>query len=190
MKRFSVILMLLVSLVAIAGAQPKAVHFKKLQEFLPNKAPQGFERKKPSGQTQTTMGMTTSEASVRFVGSRTEKVKSEETGQMEERSIEMTLEATISDVFLVPFGAAAYMMQTGDYENETEDGYEKSIMYKNFRGKESVSSSEDSKHCELELFVANRFLIKLRGENTDNVKLLHSLLESIDLAKLEKAQPQ
>ena len=189
MKRLSLVLLALASVVAILSAQPKAVHFKKLQEFLPTKAPAGFERKKPSGQTQTVMGMTTSEATVRFTGTKTEKVKNETTGQMEEQSVEMTLEATISDISLVPFAAAAYMMQTGDYENETEDGYEKSIVHKNFRGKESVSSSEDNKKCELELFVVNRFLIKLRAENTADIKSLYALLDNIDLAKLEKAQP-
>jgi hypothetical protein len=190
MKTLSGVALQTLLVTTVLMAQPKAVHFKKLQEFLPTKAPAGFARQKPSGGTQTMMGMTTSEARVRFTGSKTEKAKNEETGAMEERVVDISLEAIISDVSLVPFAAAAYLMQTGEYENETEEGYEKSITYKNFRGKESVSTTEYSKKASIELFVANRFLVRLQAENTDDLKGLYTLLDDIDLARLEKVQPQ
>lgn len=188
MKKFIVLVMCLAMTVPLT-AQQKAVHFKKLQAFLPTKAPAEFTRQKPTGQTQSALGMTTSEAKVTLTRSAKDSVKNDETGEMEERSVTITLEVTISDVSLIPFAAAAYMMQTGDFENETEEGYEKSITVKNFRGKETVTNTPDNKRCGIELFVGNRFLVKLQGESTSDVKLLYALLDQIDLAKLEKEQP-
>lgn len=174
--------------VNILSAQAKAVHFRKLQEFLPTTELKGFERKKPTGQTQSAMGMTTSEATVRYV----ELAKSDsvqmEMGEIPQNGTK-TIEITISDISGVPFAAMAAMAYQQDYENETEDGYEKSVTIKtNYRGKETVSTG-DYKRCEVEFMVANRFMVKLKAENTDEVKLLYNLIDGIDLAKLEKLQP-
>jgi hypothetical protein len=186
MKNLLVFLLMLACSFNVLSAQAKAVHFKKLQEFLPTAEIKGFERKKPTGQTQSAMGMTTSEATVRYV----EPAK-ENQDDMAEETMEptKTIEVSISDISGIPFAAMTAMVYQQDFENETEDGYEKSTVIKtNYRGKETVSTG-DYKRCEIEFMVANRFVVKLKAENTDDVKLLYTLIDGIDVAKLEKAQP-
>jgi len=66
MKIFSLFLVLTIAICSLSIAQPKIVRFKQLQEFLPSQEIPGFKRNKAIGSTQTQMGMTTSEASVRY----------------------------------------------------------------------------------------------------------------------------
>jgi len=161
-------------------SQTKAVHFKKLQEYLPSIDMKGFERKKPTGQTQTAMGMTTSEAKVRYVTIQKEEPQGEEGTQ------EQTIEITLSDVAGIPYGQMAAMQYQQDFENETEDGYEKSVTVKgSYKGKESVRNG-DYKSCNLEFMVGNRFTMKLDGNGFSDASVLKKLAESVDLAKLEK----
>lgn len=165
--------------------QMKAVHFKKLQEFLPSAEIPGFERKKPTGQTQTSMGMTTSEAKVRYVT----QSKEEEEAQEETAEPQKAIEITISDMGGIPYGSMVAMAYQQEFDNETEDGYEKSVVVQgSYKGKESVRM-EDYKSCELEFAVGNRFVVKMQASNTDDVNLLHSLTASMNLAKLEKTTP-
>lgn len=173
-----------VTLSASVLGQGKAVHFKKLQEFLPSADLAGFERKKPSGQTQTNMGMTTSEAKVRYVTKQAEPAN-----EMDAAVPEQSIEVSISDLSGIPYGQMALMAYQGESENETEDGYEKSVTVKKiYKGKESARTG-DYKQCSLEFGVGNRFLVKFEANNTDDVKILHKLVESMNLAGLEKATP-
>ncbi len=170
------------------SAQSKAVHFKKLQDFLPNTKLEGFERKKPTGQTQTSMGMTTSEAKVRY-----EPEQKEEPGhdapQSEESPPYVTFEVSISDVSGIPYGMMAAMAYQQEFENETEDGYEKSVTVKgSYKGKEEIRTG-GSKQCDLEFIVGSRFIVKLEASGTDDVKLLYKLADGMDLAKLQKTTP-
>ena len=183
MKR--IILLLTLGTIAYTAtfAQAKAVHFKKLQEFLPTMNIEGFERKKPTGQTQTQMGMTTSEAKVRYA----EKGK-EEAEMAEDAPPLRSIEITISDMAGIPYAGMVAMAYQQDFENESENGYEKSVTVKGHRGKESAQTGE-YKDCHLEFMVANRYVIKLDAQATDDVKMLHKLAASIDLAKLEKLIP-
>jgi hypothetical protein len=184
MKSSMILLALIVLATAPSPGQAKAVHFKKLQEFLPTIDLPGFERKKPTGQTQTSMGMTTSEAKVRYATKQSEEAVADEMAEPQK-----SIEITITDMSGVPFGQMAAMAYQQDFENESEDGYEKSVVVKkNYKRKESAHTG-DYKSCELEFAVGNRFLIKLQASNTDDVKLLHSLANSMDLAKLEKTAP-
>ncbi|MBI2619575.1 MAG: hypothetical protein HYW57_05800 [Ignavibacteriales bacterium] len=184
------ILLSLLAFILVAGsvpAQTKTVHFKKLQDFLPTATLKGLERKKPTGQTQTTMGMTTSEAKVRYV---TEQKQEDQPVPEPEEAVEyVSIEVTISDLSGIPFGMMTAMAYQQDFENETEDGYERSVTIKEaYKGKEVVQSG-DYKRCELEFIVGNRFMVKLQGSATDDLKLLHTLVGSMDLAKLEKTTP-
>lgn len=173
-----------ITLSASAPGQGKPVHFKKLQEFLPTADLSGFERKKPSGQTQTNMGMTSSEAKVRYVTKQAEPANEMETPEPE-RSVEIS----ISDLSGIPYGQMAMMAYQGEFENETEDGYEKSVtVKKQYKGKESARTG-DYKQCSLEFGVGNRFLVKIEADNTDDITILHKLVDSMNLAGLEKATP-
>ncbi len=163
-------------------SQSKAVHFKKLQEYLPSGEMKGFERKKPTGQTQTNMGMTTSEAKVRYVTMQKEEPQNEEETQQQ------TIEITLSDMAGIPYGQMAAMEYQQEFENETEDGYEKSVVIKGYKGKESVRNG-DYKSCSLEFMVGNRFIMKLEGDGFSDASILAKLAESVNLTKLEKLTP-
>lgn len=176
MKIFSLILAILVAGASVSVAQPKVVRFKKLQEFLPTKEIPAFKRNKPTGSTQTAMGMTTSEASVRYVKAGNDTIQ------------EQTIEVKISDMALMPFAAWAMMYQQQDYENETEEGYEKTVwVKKNYKGVEK-SQAGDSRMCSLNFAVGNRFNISIEGHGFADAKVLADLAESMDLGTLSKTE--
>jgi len=152
--------------------QQKVVHFKKLQSFLPTKAIEGYTRSKPTGSTQKNMGFSSSEAEVRY-----EKVTD---------SITYSIEVKIVDMSLIPYGAWAMAYQQMDFENETEDGYEKTVtVAKNYKGIEKASTGE-YKSCSLNFAVGNKFHVTMEANGLDDVKMLYSLVEAMDLEKLAK----
>jgi hypothetical protein len=197
MKKLLAVLLIFVMSTATASSQTKVVHFKKIQECLPTKELKGFKRMKPGGSTQTAFGMTTSEATVRY-----QQAVSESPGGMRgeippvtdpygsESEATASIEVKVSDVTGVPFAAMAFAVDRGDFENEREDGYEKSTVVKGkYKGIEEVSHGEGYKSCKLSFSVANRFTVELNASGTDDVKLLQALVESMNLDKLEKLTP-
>ena len=155
-----------------AQTTQKTVSFKKLQEFLPKIDLSGFNRLKPGGETSSAMGMATSEAHVTY-----------EKGGDDSISIEVK----INDVAGIPFAQmGASMIGMTEFENETENGYEKSIKVQGFPGTEKVDNSEDNKSTEIMLFVGNRFQVEIQGRGTSDATLLHKLLDDMKLGDLSK----
>jgi len=155
---------------AASQATQKTVSFKKLQEFLPKVDLSGFSRLKPGGETSSAMGMSTSEAHVTY-----------------EKGDDMSIEVKISDISGVPMAQMGLsMMGMTEFENETENGYEKSVKVQGFAGTEKVNNSEDNKSCEIMLFVGNRFTVELQGRGTNDAALLHKLLDDMKLGDLSK----
>lgn len=175
MRTFIITLLCLTAAAAVTAqepAQPKAVHFKKLQAFLPAKAPAGFTRGKPTGSTHTMTGFSVSEAKVRF--------------ERPSDTVSSAIEASISDMTQMPAAAWAAMYEQAEYENETEEGSERTVtVAKSYKGIEKVQSGE-SRSCELSFVVAQRFHVQFTGIDTDEIALLYALAESMDLAGLAK----
>ncbi|MDK9700748.1 MAG: hypothetical protein OEM52_11440 [bacterium] len=167
------VLMAAMSFVTFAQTETEAkvISFKKLQEYLPTAAPDGFTRSKPTGTTANAMGYAVSEATVNFVKPEQDTIP------------EITLTAKIIDMSTMQYAALASVALV-DFEQETETGYEKTVKIKSWRGIERVN--HDAKSCELTLFSANRFVITLESSNTDELKPLYKLLDGIDIVKLEK----
>jgi opacity protein-like surface antigen len=169
--------LILIFVLAVAGsslaasqAAQKVVSFKKLQEFLPKVDLSGFSRTKPGGETSSAMGMSTSQAFVTY-----------------KKGDDVSIEVKISDISGVPFAQmGASVIGMTEFETETETGYEKSVKVQGFAGTEKVDNSEDSKSCEIMLFVANRFQVELRGSGTSDAALLHKLLDDMKLGDLSK----
>ncbi|HAP35128.1 MAG TPA: hypothetical protein DCQ28_03990 [Bacteroidetes bacterium] len=171
----------------------KIINFKKLQEFLPTKAPEGFTRQKPKGQTMSSSGISSSNASVEFTSPK--KIKELQTmddGKQDSVEVDVTWSATIDITDYAGMGegmsAALQMIGGMEFENETENGYEKSVKFKDYKGIEKVSSQENSNSCSLQLVVGNRFLVNANGNNFADVTILHSLLNSMDMKKLEQTK--
>lgn len=160
-------------------AQPKVVHFKKLQECLPSKDIAGLKRAKPTGTTQTAMGMSTSEAGVRF-----ETPPSDE-AQTENAPAPKSIEVKIADMVMMPYALMAFGNQQ-DYENETEEGYEKSVTLKSkYKGMEQGRTGE-SKSCKVSFGVANRYIVTIETYGFPDNKILGTVVDALDLDKLEK----
>ncbi|MEW6062140.1 MAG: hypothetical protein AB1600_09405 [Bacteroidota bacterium] len=152
--------------------QQKVVHFKKLQSFLPTTTLPGYMRGKPTGSTQKNMGFSSSEASVRY-----EKATDSTT---------YSIEIKIVDMSLIPYAAWAMAYQQMDFENETEDGYEKSVtVAKKYKGIEKANTG-DYESCSLNFAVGNRFHVEMEASGLDDVKILYSLVDAMDLDKLAK----
>ena len=179
MKSFFFFVVLSAVCFSISAAQQdsatsvKVVHFKKLQEFLPSLDVKGFKRGKPIGATESSSGMSMSEASVRYA---TEPGENDTVQQQ-------TIEIKIVDMSQVPGWAQAY--QLANFERETEDGYEKSVSVKGYKGIEKAQTG-DSKSCSLNFAVGTRFNVSLEGSGFQDIKMLNSLVDSMDLAELEK----
>lgn len=172
----------MVLLIFVAGslfAQPKAIHFKKLQEFLPAIELENFVRKKPTGSTQTTMGFTSSFAEVQYEENIPENVEN-----FQQRRINIK----ITDASLYPAMLMGFMMLS-DYESEDENGIEKSTWVKEkYKGILKIQNGE-YKSVNLSFAVVNRFLVEIEAENTDSEELIQKLIDNIDFAKLEVLQP-
>lgn len=171
-KKMALFLILAAGCFFMLGAQTaqKTVSFKKLQEFLPKVDLSGFSRLKPGGETSSAMGMSTSEARVNY-----------------EKSGDISIEVKISDLAGIPMAQMGLsMMGMTEFENETENGYEKSVKIQGFPGTEKVDTAEDGKSCEIMLYVGNRFSVEIRGNGTSDATLLHKLLDDMKLGDLSK----
>lgn len=174
MKSFMCMLLIFSAVLCVSAQeqQQKVVHFKKLQSFLPTTTLPGYMRGKPTGSTQKNMGFSSSEASVRY-----EKATDSTT---------YSIEIKIVDMSLIPYGAWAMAYQQMDFENETEDGYEKSVtVAKKYKGIEKANTG-DYKSCSLNFAVRNRFHVEMEASGLDDVKILYSLVDAMDLDKLAK----
>jgi hypothetical protein len=160
------------AMITTGQTQQKVVNFKKLQEFLPQIDLPGFTKGKPAGQTSTAMGMATSEASLRY-----EKAEKGET---------ISVEVQIEDTAGIPFaGAGMSMLGLTEFENQTENGYEKSVKIQGFSGTEKMENGE-YKSAEINLIVASRFMVNIKGDGTSDVASLRKLVDSMNLAELAK----
>jgi hypothetical protein len=156
------------ALVATGQAQQKTVNFRELQKFLPVIEVPGFTRGKPGGQTSSALGMSSSEATLIYVKGNDR------------------IEISIQDMAGVPFASMGVsILGATEFENQTENGYEKSIKIGGFPGTEKVDNGR-YKSAEIDLFVANRFMVKVAGQGISDAALLRKLIESVNLGDLAK----
>jgi hypothetical protein len=171
--------LLLAGSAATAAAQQQVVHFKTLQGFLPTRDVAGYTRGKPTGQTTSAMGFTISEASIEY----------ESQAQPSDDMSPPTLRVTITDMSGNPAAGFAQMALAFDIEQETEDGYQKSIQVEGkYRGTEQATTTQGSESCSITVLVGTRFVVQLDGSGTADAKLLHGLLGTMKLSELENAK--
>lgn len=176
MRAFS-LLILIAFVVGLIPAQVKPLHFKVLQESLPSKAFKGFDRKKPTGKSNTTMGMSMSEASVEY---------EQPFREGDDVPPAVNVKIQIQDMVGMPYAMMPYTMMQ-EYENETEDGYEKTVTVKGkYKGTENARTG-DYKSIKTTFAVANRFIVEVEIDHSDDAKLLADFVNAVDVAKLEKA---
>jgi hypothetical protein len=185
------LMMIFISIGTAQDAKPvKVIHFKELQKFLPAKAPEGFTREKPKGQTVTSSGVSTSNATVTFTAQKTERqTETMDDGTIDSVDADITWTVTIDINDYAGLGdamaASLQMISSMEYENETDDGYDKSTSFNGYKGIEKSNAHGYDRSCELQLVVGNRFLVNATGSGFADVSVLQSLLYSMDLKKLE-----
>jgi hypothetical protein len=156
---------------AALGGDPNAkpvdpVSFRDLQAVLPELP--GWERGKPTGERMT--------APVNFSEASVTHTKGDAT-----ISTKIT-DSALNQLLVAPFA----MFLAGNYERETDSGYEKSIKVGDQPGFEKWDTED--KDGELTVIVNKRFIVAIEGRGIDNAKVLHEVLDKTDLKKLAALQ--
>ena len=87
-------------------------------------------------------------------------------------------DSALNQILVAPFA----MFLAGNYERETDRGYEKSIKIGDIPGFEKWDSG--TKSGDLTVIVNKRFIVEVDGSTIDDPKVLREILEKTDLKKL------
>lgn len=181
MQRLMATILAVLVVAVVLPAQMKVLSYKKLQECLPAKDVKGFERKKPTGKTESVMGMSTSEAVVEYLEPM--KVPAREG---EDIPPQISVSVKIQDMVGMPYAMMPYawMVET---ESEDEDSYQKSVMVLGkYKGQEEGGTTDDNKFTKVAFGVLNRFIVEINVTYKTDTKLLGQFAGMVDYAKLEK----
>lgn len=141
------------------------VDFRELKDLLPQKAT-GLERTEATGEKNGAMGFTISRAEARY--------KNEA-----DASVHIEIFDTGGIAGVATMALAAWTM--ADIDKETTTGYEKTTTLEGYKGYEKYDNQ--SKSGELNVLVADRFVVNVSGNNL-SVDELKSVLAEIDLKTL------
>jgi hypothetical protein len=142
------------------------VSFRDLMALLP--APAGWEREKPTGERMT--------APVNFADASVRMMKGEATVTAK------ITDSAFNQLLVAPFTA----FLAGNYEHETDRGYEKGIKVGDAPAFEKWDSG--TKSGTLTVIAGKRFIVEIDGSSIDSPKVLHDIVETIDLKKLAALQ--
>ena len=155
---------------SVAFAQPQVAGFKDLQRLLPQSEFQNFIRAKPTGETSTMMGFSTSWAEVTYRGVID--------------SVDGTVSVKITDMLNIPSYMSIAPALNTELDRETGSGYEKTVTYNDMKVLETCDST--SREAKLQLTFMNRFLIEIGAEGIEDPKALYAFLDKTDLEGLKK----
>jgi hypothetical protein len=187
---FMIILMFTTILPAQNAKPIKVIPFKELQKILPEKGPEGFIREKPKGQSISSSGISSSSASVEFKIAKMEKqLQMLDDGKQDSVDTEVTWTASVEIVDYAGMGegmAGALQMISGmDFNNETDEGFERSATFNGYKGIEKSHSQENSRSCSLQLVVGERYIVTASGNGFADLSVLQEILNATDLKKLQ-----
>ncbi len=151
---------------ASGGVKVDPVDFRELKKLLPDAIAE-LPRKESSGERNSAMGMTVSEATASYAaedGEQRMSLKIADMGSMQG--------------FMGMAGAAWAM---ADVDRETDSGYERTTQVDGHRALESYD--REDRHGEFEILVARRFMVNLEGYGVTE-KQLQAAAKALPLAKL------
>lgn len=157
--------------IVTAGATNTAgvVDFKQLKALLPA-AWTGFKRTSAKGERTGAFGMTVAQATAEYAN---------EAGG--------TVSVQFQDLGGTGMaGMAAAGWQAADVDSESDDGYEKTFLYKGVKIHEEYKNS--GKTGKLQTLVGKRFMMTI-GINDLDAAVMQTVLEKIDLTKLANLKP-
>jgi hypothetical protein len=126
----------------------------------------GWERGKPTGERMTSP-VNYAEAEVTF-------------RKGDAHITQKIVDSALNQILVAPF---AMFLAVG-YEKQTENGYEKGIKIGGYPGWEKWDAED--KDGELNAIVDKRFIVQIEGRQIDNIKVLHTVMDGMNLAKLSE----
>jgi hypothetical protein len=157
---------------AMAGATGETVDFREMRALLPESIA-GLKRIAVEGSKSNTMGIAASVAKATY--------ESEGEGPKKRIRVEMTDIAGLGAM-----AAMAFAWANVEIDKETQNGYEKTTTINGHRAMEKFDKA--GKRGELDVMVANRFIVKMESENLD-MDAFKSGVSAIDLKKLAALKP-
>jgi hypothetical protein len=149
------------------GKKVNPVDFRDLKSLLPEQIG-NLKRTNASGEKTSAMGINISKAEADYTDEANNK----------KLDIEVTDLGSISG--LTAFGAYGWYM--ADIDKETEEGYEKTFLYKGNKGYEKYNNKYQDGN--LSLLVAKRFVVEINGNNV-SMDEMKSALDMLNIGKLE-----
>ena len=153
-----------------AAAQQQVVHFKDLQQFLPQGEFLNYVRGKADGETSSMMGFTTSWAQVTY-------------SSMPD-SNKGTVSIKITDMMNIPSYMSVPPSALNSSSRSTGSGYKRTLNYNNLNVLETYDST--SHQAKLQITLATRFLIEISGAGIIDPGILYSFLDKTDVEGLKK----
>jgi len=150
-----------------AIAQPQIVNFKQLEQFLPQSDFGNYSPGKPTGETSTMMGFSTSWAQVDYRSS----------------SDSSALSSKITDLLNIPSYMSMVPSMEGDTLRSTPTGFEKLVTYKDLKVMETFDST--THQTKLQAYFAGRFLLEVNGQGITDPHILYELLDKINFDGLK-----
>lgn len=146
-----------------AQAGAKAVPYESLNELVPEFS--GWQRTAPKGKTNSAMGMSMSSTEANY------------TNGDQRITLEIT-DTALSPIILMPIT----MMTKAGFEERSDDGYKKASPIGAYPGYEEWDKS--SKHGEVTMIVADRFVVNADGRNVPSTDVVKQLVQAVNAAKL------
>ncbi len=154
------------------GEKVEVVNFRKLKEVLPKEI-DGMKRTGFSGEKTNAFGINVSKAEGEY--------KSEDNKQ--------NIKITIMDMGSVKglAGMAAFAWSWAEIDKESDDGFERTFEYKGHKAFEKYNTKYQD--GEVQVLVAKRFMVEVKGNDTPMEKI-HSSLGEVNIGDLESMKEE
>jgi hypothetical protein len=153
-----------------SGATVEPVDFRELKKLLPEELP-GLTKGEAEGEKTSAFGVNVSQARATYESADGKRV-----------TITLQDMGTISGVV----GMTALAWAYADVDRETETGYERTSSWNGHKVFERYDT--EVKGGEMQVLVADRFIVEVEGDNVD-MAVIREALGKINLAKLQTLKP-
>jgi len=149
------------------GKEVETVNFRELKALLPEEL-DGLNRTSASGEKTNAFGINVSQAEGEY--------KSEDNSSR--------IKITIVDMGSMSgwAGLAAFGWTMAEIDKETDDGYERTIEYKGYKGFEEYNTKRN--YGKKEIMVAKRFMVTVEGTNVP-MEAINDGMDEVDVDELE-----
>ena len=149
------------------GKEVETVNFRELKALRPEEL-DGLKRTSASGEKTNAFGINVS--------------KSEGEYKTEDKSSRIKISIVDMGSMSGWAGMAAFGWTMTEIDKETEDGYERTIEYKGYKGFEKYNTKRND--GKKEIMVAKRFMVTVEGDNVP-MEAIDDAMDEIDVDELE-----